>query len=106
MPHDDVMQKNRRQIVSQKFMLAVVWGIDGLHIVDLMTEQHNYNTQYFRRYIMEPMLSSISPDGRKPHHRQPNTHWTSIAFTAQNPLMGFSLKMKLFEGNICHIVQT
>jgi hypothetical protein len=43
---DDVHQKVKQQIGTQKFMLTVIWGIDGFHVVDLRTEQHNYNTQY------------------------------------------------------------
>jgi hypothetical protein len=40
----DVPQKAKQQIGTQKFMLAVIWGINGFHIVDLMTEQHTHNT--------------------------------------------------------------
>jgi hypothetical protein len=51
-------------------MLTVIWGIDGFHIVNLMAEQHSYNTQHFLRYILEPLLLTVFPDGRKPHsHR-------------------------------------
>jgi hypothetical protein len=38
---DDVPQKVKQQIGNQKFMLTIIWGIDGFHVVDLMTEQHN-----------------------------------------------------------------
>jgi hypothetical protein len=38
---DDVSQKVKQQIGTQKFMLTVIWGIDGFHVVDLMTEQHS-----------------------------------------------------------------
>jgi biotin operon repressor len=38
---DDVPQKVKQQIGTQKFMLTVIWGIDGFHVADWMTEQHN-----------------------------------------------------------------
>jgi hypothetical protein len=51
-------------------MLTVFWGIDGFHVVNLTTEQHNYNTQCFISHILEPLLLALFPDGRKPHSRR------------------------------------
>jgi hypothetical protein len=51
-------------------MLTVVWAIDGFHDVDLMTQQHSYNTQYFLSYILEPLLLAVFLDGRKPYSRR------------------------------------
>jgi hypothetical protein len=56
---DDMPQKGKQQIRIQKFMLAVIWGIDGFHVVDLMTEQHSDNTQYFFSHILEPLLVAV-----------------------------------------------
>jgi hypothetical protein len=54
---------------SSKFYLKVHVdcepGIDELHVVGLMTEQHSYNVQYFFSNIMESILNAIFPDGRK-----------------------------------------
>jgi hypothetical protein len=41
---DDGPQKVNQQIGTQKIILTFIWGIDGFHIVSLMTEQHSYNT--------------------------------------------------------------
>jgi hypothetical protein len=41
---DDVHQKEKLQIGTPKFMLTVIWGLDGFHVVDLKTEQHSQNT--------------------------------------------------------------
>jgi hypothetical protein len=35
---DNVPQKMKQQTGAQKFMLTAIWGIDGFHVVDLMTE--------------------------------------------------------------------
>jgi hypothetical protein len=48
-------------------MLTLIWGIDGFHPVDLMTEQHSYNTQYFHYHILESLLLAVFPGDRKPH---------------------------------------
>jgi hypothetical protein len=71
---DHVPQKVKQQLGLQKFMLAVIWGIDGFHVVDLMTEQHSYNKQYFLCHILEPRLLAVFPDGRKPHSRRLSLH--------------------------------
>jgi hypothetical protein len=55
-------------------MLPVIWGIYEFHIVDLMTEQHSYNTQYFLSHILEPFLLAVVPDGRKPHSCRLSLH--------------------------------
>jgi hypothetical protein len=64
----------KQQITIQKFMLTVIWGIDGFHIIGLTTEQHSYNTQYFLSYIVEPLLLAVFPDDRKLHSRQLSLH--------------------------------
>jgi hypothetical protein len=38
---DDITQKVKRQIASQKCMLTVIWEIYGFYVVDLMIEQHS-----------------------------------------------------------------
>jgi hypothetical protein len=67
---DNVPQKVKQQTGTQNFMLAVIWTIDGFHVVDLVTEQHNYNTQYFLSHSLEPLLLAVFPDDRKPHSRR------------------------------------
>jgi hypothetical protein len=48
---DDVPQKVKQQIGTQKFMLTVIWGIDGFHDVDLIIERHNHNTEWIASYV-------------------------------------------------------
>jgi hypothetical protein len=72
---DDVPQKAKQQIGTQKFMLIAIWGIDEFHGVDLMTEQHSHNTHYLLSHILEPLLLAAFPDGGKPHSRQLSLHF-------------------------------
>jgi histone-lysine N-methyltransferase SETMAR len=55
-------------------MLTVIWRINGFHVVDLMTEQHSYNTQYFLSHILETLLLAVFPDGHKPHSCRLSLH--------------------------------
>jgi hypothetical protein len=71
---DDVPRKVKQQTETENFMLTVIWGIDGFHIVDLMTKQYSYNTQYFLRHVLAPLLLTVFPDGDKPHSRQLSLH--------------------------------
>jgi hypothetical protein len=48
-------------------MLTFIWRIDGFHMVNLMTEQHNRDTYNLLTNIMEPSLGPIFPDRRKLH---------------------------------------
>jgi hypothetical protein len=68
-PSDDVTQKAKGRIGTQQFILTVIWGTDGFPVVDLTAEQRCYDTQCFLSNAMEPLLSAIFPDGRKPHSR-------------------------------------
>jgi hypothetical protein len=71
---DDVPQKVKQQIATQKCMLIVIWGINGFHVVDLMNERHSYNTQYLLSQILKPLLLAVFPDSRNPHSRRLNLH--------------------------------
>jgi hypothetical protein len=72
---DDVPQRLKQQIGTQKFMLTVIWGIDGFHFVDVMTEQRSHSTQYLLSHILEPPLLAVFPDGRKSHSRRLRLHF-------------------------------
>jgi hypothetical protein len=54
--------------------VTAICGINGIHGVDLMTEQRSYNADYFPSNIMEPLLSAIFPGIRKPNSRWPSGH--------------------------------
>jgi uncharacterized membrane protein len=40
-------------------MLSVIWGVDGLHVVDLMTSQCSFNSEYFVSHILVPMVARL-----------------------------------------------
>jgi histone-lysine N-methyltransferase SETMAR len=56
--------KTKPMIGTPKFMLTVMWGIKGFHVVDLMTSQDQFNSQYFVEHIMMPLVQEIFPHGR------------------------------------------
>jgi hypothetical protein len=42
-------------------MLTVIWGADGFHIVDLMTSQRSFNSEYFMSHVLAPMVAKVFP---------------------------------------------
>jgi hypothetical protein len=60
---------------GRKVHVDRICGIDALHVINLMTEQHSDNKYDFLSNAMEPLLSAIFPDGRKPHSRPPSVHF-------------------------------
>jgi hypothetical protein len=96
----DVPQKVKQRIEAQKIILIVIWEIDGFHVVDLMTEQRSYNTQYFLSHILEPMLLAVVPDGRKPHSRRSGLHRDKCLVHRSKASENFSLKILSLEDTI------
>jgi histone-lysine N-methyltransferase SETMAR len=40
-------------------MLTVIWGVDGLHIIDLMTSQRSFHSEYFVGHVLAPMIAKV-----------------------------------------------
>jgi histone-lysine N-methyltransferase SETMAR len=71
---EDVPQRMRQQLGTRKFMLTLIWGVDRFHVVDLMTSQRSFDSQYFVDHIMLSLLEKVFPKGRNPHARQLHLH--------------------------------
>jgi hypothetical protein len=106
MSRDDVPQTVKQEIGTRKFMLTVLWGVDGFCVVDVMPERHSYNTQYFLDNILQAILQEIFPDGWSHTLVGSVSIWTIVAFTAPKPLTPSSLKTGLFKCLIQSIAQT
>jgi hypothetical protein len=83
----------KQQIGTKKFMLTVIWGINGFQIVDLMTEQHSYNILHFLSHILEPLLLALFADGRKPYSRGLRLHLDNCRVHRSMASVNFSLKI-------------
>jgi histone-lysine N-methyltransferase SETMAR len=71
---DDVPTRAIQQIATRKFMLSVIWGIGGFHVIDLMTTQCSFNSEYFVNHVMVPLIDEIFPNGRNPHAPRLHVH--------------------------------
>jgi hypothetical protein len=71
---EDVPQRVRQQIGIRKYMLMVIWGVGGFHVVDLMSSQCSLDSQYFVDNIMVPLVEKVFPKGRNPHARRRHLH--------------------------------
>jgi hypothetical protein len=57
-------QKVNPAIGTTKFMLTAIWGVNGFHLLDLMSSQCRFNAQYFVEHAMAPLIHTIFPQGR------------------------------------------
>jgi hypothetical protein len=69
---DDVATKTKPTISTPKCTLTVMWGVKGFRVVDLMTSQDQFNSQYFVEHIMVPLVQEIFPHGQ--NRRAPRLH--------------------------------
>jgi hypothetical protein len=66
--------KIKPTIVILKFMLMVMKGMKGFYVVDLMTSQDRFSSQYFVGHITMPLLEEIFPHSRNRHARRLHIH--------------------------------
>jgi histone-lysine N-methyltransferase SETMAR len=64
----------RQQIGAKRFMFTVNSGVGGFHIVDLITSQSSFDSQYFMSNVMTPLIANICPQGRILHADQLHFH--------------------------------
>jgi hypothetical protein len=57
----------RQQIGRKKFLLIVIWGVDGFNGVDMMALQYSFDSEYFSSHVLVPMVPKDFPRGRIPH---------------------------------------
>jgi hypothetical protein len=63
-----------RQQIGTKIMPTVIWGIDGFHVVDLMTSQLSFSSEYFVSHVLAPTVAKLFPRGRISHTRRLQLH--------------------------------
>jgi hypothetical protein len=59
---------------AQKVMFTVIWGVEGFHVVDLMTSQCSFNSEYFVSHVLAPIVVKVFPQGRIPRTRRLQLH--------------------------------
>jgi hypothetical protein len=58
---DEVLQRVDLAIGTTKFMLTAIWGVSGFHLLDLIPPQCIFNTQYFVKLGMAPLVQVVFP---------------------------------------------
>jgi hypothetical protein len=102
---DDVTQNGRQPISPSKFMITVVWDVDSFHVVNLITSQETFNSQYFVDNVLTHLLPKIVPQGRRRHALRLHCHIYNCRVHFAKVSEQFSLKMKLSMYLIRLIVQ-
>jgi hypothetical protein len=91
--HEDVPQRVRQQIGAREFMLTVIWGVDGFPVVDLMTSQPTFDSQYFLDNNIVPLVEKVFPKGSIRMLVGDNFTWMIAASTFQGSLSNLSSKI-------------
>jgi transposase len=71
---EDGSKRMRQQIGTKKIILTIIWGADGFLVVDLMTWQCSFNSEYFVSYVLAPIIAKVFLRGRIPHTRRLQLH--------------------------------
>jgi hypothetical protein len=58
---EEAPERARQQIGTKKFMLTAIWGVGDFHVVDLMTSQRSFDSQYLVTNVMTPPIANIFP---------------------------------------------
>jgi hypothetical protein len=89
----EIAPKVRQGSQTKEFMLIVLWSTIEFPIVNLMTSQRGFNSEYFLTEIMQSLLDKRFPEGRLAH-----TSWLMVHF--DNCRVHFStLSLKFFDEN-------
>ena len=49
---------NRSKIQMQKVMVTIVWGVNGIYIVDFLPYGRSYNSSYFVEHILNRIVET------------------------------------------------
>jgi hypothetical protein len=60
---DNVEPTAKRTIAARKFIVIVIFGIDGFHVVDVMPQGRSFDSEYFLEHVMQPLTDKFYPGG-------------------------------------------
>jgi hypothetical protein len=87
---DNVEPTAKWTIAVLNFMMTVIFGIDGFHVVDVMPDERSFDSEYFLEQVMQPITDKFYPEGEIPMIFHSMFTWTSAGFTTGNGQMVFS----------------
>jgi hypothetical protein len=61
---DEVATRVSQKNSDGKYMLTVFWGPDGFQVINLMPSGRTFNTEYFLKNVMEPLVQKTFPNDR------------------------------------------
>jgi hypothetical protein len=85
--YEEMPERARRQIGTKKCILTVIWGVDGLRIVDLMASERSFNSKYFASDVLAPMIEKVFPQGRNPQTRRVHFSKATEHFVTKNHIL-------------------
>jgi hypothetical protein len=83
----------------------ILSDIAGFHIVNLLTSQSNFDSDYFSREIVQSLIDQFFPQGKVPGAPQFIVHVDSCSVYFQNAHKRFSMKISSAGFRTCPIHQ-
>ena len=58
LPEEERPESDGSQIETEKMMVTVMWGVNGIYLIDCLPEHTSFNTSYFIEHILKPLKES------------------------------------------------
>jgi hypothetical protein len=62
-------------IGTATFMFTVIWGVNGFHLLDLMSSECRFHAQYLVEHVLAPLVQMAFPQGRTRSPPRLNVHF-------------------------------
>ena len=81
MPEDDNPEFDGSKISSNKIMVTVIWGVNGIYLVDFLEEGQTFNTTYFINHIYYHSMKCHVIFGPNHQKERFGSIWIIVKFT-------------------------
>jgi histone-lysine N-methyltransferase SETMAR len=71
---DEVPQRVNPTIGTAKFMITVIWDVNGFHVLSLMPSQCRFNAQYSMEHVIAPLVQTVLSQGTIRYTPRLNVH--------------------------------
>jgi hypothetical protein len=78
-------------------MFTDIWGVNGLHLPDLMPSQCRFNAQYFVRHVMTPLVQTVFLQGSTRYIPRLNIHLDNCRVHFSKVMEHFSIENQLLH---------
>jgi hypothetical protein len=71
---EEAPERARQQIDTRQIMFIIILGVGGFPVIDLMTSQRSFDSQYFMNDVVTLLIANLFLQGRISHARRLNLY--------------------------------